>query len=154
MRWRATNTRIVCAAAGYSCIRAQRRSAIRAFAMAASAWSATLTYPGAAPCNTTLQACITGAAGGDVVEIATNTPVDEDLTINKSLTLRPAAGYSPTIGAGASIRSVNFDDLGLPGDFQTLVVEGLNFNQARIDALKLVFGVPDKRHHADEQQFA
>ena len=27
-------------------------------------------------------------------------------------------------------------------------------NQARIDALKLVFGVPDKRHHADEQQFA
>ncbi len=105
------------------------------FAMAASAWSATLTYPGAAPCNTTLQACITGAAGGDVVEIATNTPVDEDLTINKSLTLRPAAGYSPTIGAGASIRSVNFDDLGLPGDFQTLVVEGLNFNQARIDGL-------------------
>jgi hypothetical protein len=27
-------------------------------------------------------------------------------------------------------------------------------NQARIDALRLVFGVPDKRHHADEQQFA
>ncbi len=43
-------------------------------ALATPAWSATLTYPGAAPCNTTLQACITGAASGDVVEIATNTP--------------------------------------------------------------------------------
>lgn len=104
-------------------------------ALATPAWSVTLTYPGAAPCNTTLQACITGAASGDVVEIATNTPIDEDLAINKSLTLRPAAGYSSTIGAGATIRSVNFDDLGLLGDSRTLVIEGLTFNQARIDGL-------------------
>jgi len=37
MRWRATNTRIVCAAAGHSGIRAQRRSAIRVCALAAFA---------------------------------------------------------------------------------------------------------------------
>ena len=31
-----------------------------------------LTYPGIAPCDTTLQACITGASSGDIIEIATN----------------------------------------------------------------------------------
>ena len=31
------------------------------------------TFPGAAPCNGTLQGCIDGADPGDVIEIATNT---------------------------------------------------------------------------------
>jgi len=52
------------------------------------------TYPGAAPCDTTLQACIDGSTAGDTVEIATNT-VDESLDIVKSLTLRPASGFAP-----------------------------------------------------------
>ena len=101
-------------------------------AMAVPAWSATLTYPGAAPCNTTLQACITGAASGDVVEIATNTPIDEDLAINKSLTLQPAAGFAPTIGGGATFRVVNFSNLGSSGSAETLLIERLSFSLAQV----------------------
>ncbi|MBW1933665.1 MAG: hypothetical protein JRI56_11845 [Deltaproteobacteria bacterium] len=58
------------------------------------AYAAPYVWPGAAPCNTTLQNCIDNAGSGDTVEIATNT-VDESITFDKSLTLRPAAGYSP-----------------------------------------------------------
>ncbi len=101
-------------------------------ALATPAWSATLTYPGAAPCNTTLQACITGAASGDVVEIATNTPIDENLAINKSLTLQPAAGFSPTIGGGATFRTVNFSNLGSSGSAETLLIERLSFSLAQV----------------------
>ncbi|MBI5612225.1 MAG: hypothetical protein HY942_04020 [Gammaproteobacteria bacterium] len=62
--------------------------------------AATLTYPGAAPCNTTLQACIDAAASGDIVEIATNTPIAESPSIDsKSLTLRAAAGFTPALTA-------------------------------------------------------
>lgn len=104
-------------------------------AMAVPAWSATLTYPGAAPCNTTLQACITGAASGDVVEIATNTPIDEDLAINKSLTLQPAAGFAPTIGGGATFRTVNFSNLGSSGSAETLLIERLSFSLAQVRGL-------------------
>ena len=56
-----------------------------------------LTYPGAAPCNTTLQACVTGAASGDTIEIATNTPIAEFVDIDKSLTIQPAAGFAPQV---------------------------------------------------------
>ncbi len=63
-----------------------------------AASAATLAYPGAAPCNTTLQACIDAAASGDVVEIATNTPIAESPFIDsKSLTLRAATGFTPTL---------------------------------------------------------
>ncbi|MBK7333121.1 MAG: hypothetical protein IPI87_12540 [Betaproteobacteria bacterium] len=103
--------------------------------MAVPAWSATLTYPGAAPCDTTLQACITGAASGDVVEIATNTPIDENLAINKSLTLQPAAGYSPTIGGGATFRIVSFSNLGSSGSAETLLIERLSFSLAQVSGL-------------------
>jgi FG-GAP-like repeat len=54
-------------------------------------------WPGTAPCDTTLQACITAASPGDVVKIATSTTVHEDLTIDKSLTLQPAATFTPVI---------------------------------------------------------
>jgi hypothetical protein len=69
--------------------------------LAVSATSAaTLTWPGAAPCNTTLQACIDAAAAGDTVEIATNTPIGESPSIDsKSLTLRAAAGFTPSLTA-------------------------------------------------------
>jgi hypothetical protein len=80
-----------------------------------------ITWPGPAPCNTTLAACITGVASGTVVEIATNGPIDENIFFtNKSLTLRAAAGYKPafapgrSLGAtatGATAVSVTFDGL-------------------------------------------
>lgn len=101
-------------------------------ALATPAWSATLTYPGAAPCNTTLQACITGAASGDVVEIATNAAIDEDLSINKSLTLRSGAGYTPTIGGGATLRNLNYGGLGVSGSAETLLIENLHFQRVTV----------------------
>ena len=63
----------------------------------ALAEAATLTYPGAAPCNTTLQACVTGAAAGDTIEIAQNALIAESVDIDKSLTIQPAAGFSPQV---------------------------------------------------------
>ncbi len=68
--------------------------------------AATLTWPGAAPCNSTLQSCISAAAPGDVIEIESNDPIDEDLDISdKSLTLRNATGFAPRLADGRSITS-------------------------------------------------
>ncbi|WP_028601935.1 hypothetical protein [Ottowia thiooxydans] len=96
-----------------------------------AAWptfGATLSYPGAAPCNGTLQACIDAADPGDVIELAFDTTNAEGLDIQKSLTLRPAAGRTPTLTTAmayatnenieVTIRSLNFAGsvLGLLGD--------------------------------------
>ncbi len=54
-------------------------------------------YPGAAPCNTTLQACISGSAAGDSVQIAANTYVTDSLTITRAVSL---------IGGGANPSAV------------------------------------------------
>jgi hypothetical protein len=56
-------------------------------------------WPGAAPCAGTLQACVDGATDGDRIEIATPTPIAEDISLyNRSLTLTAAEGYSPSFG--------------------------------------------------------
>ena len=61
-------------------------------------------WPGAAPCNATLQACINAATSGDTVLIATNTPINESVvTITKSLVLKPQAGYKPAFVSGSLI---------------------------------------------------
>lgn len=68
---------------------------------ATQALAATLAWPGVTPCNTTLQACINGSASGDRIEIATNTAINEDITIfGKSLTLVPRLGYRPQLANG------------------------------------------------------
>ena len=46
----------------------------------------TRTYPGAAPCNTTLQACINGSADGDVINIAAGVYITS-VTLNKAVSL-------------------------------------------------------------------
>jgi hypothetical protein len=56
-------------------------------------------WPGAAPCATTLQACVDGATDNDRILIATNSPIGEDVNLyNRSLTLTAADGYAPTFG--------------------------------------------------------
>src|SRR5687768_6380772 len=53
-------------------------------------WSAVVsgaTWPGPAPCNTTLQACIEATAAGDTVNVASSAVIDESLFINKPLAL-------------------------------------------------------------------
>jgi hypothetical protein len=67
--------------------------------VAAPAGGAIHTWSGpASPCGSTLQACINGATPDDIVRVATNTPIQEDLDIQKSLTLEAALGFSPVIG--------------------------------------------------------
>lgn len=74
---------------------------VLAFALAslAFAWPATaanLTWPGVAPCNSTLQACIDGAADNDTLYIATNAPITDDISVvNRRLRLRSADGFRP-----------------------------------------------------------
>lgn len=84
-----------------ACLRTAGLLALSVVAVSANpTLAATLTFPGAAPCNTTLQACLDGATSGDIVEIATNTANAEFLTVSdKSLTLRPAAGFTPQLAA-------------------------------------------------------
>ena len=77
--------------------------------LSASAATGTLTYPGAAPCNTTLQACVQGAASGDRIEIATAAAIDEGISIRKSVTLTGASGVTPVIGAGPTMRAVRIE---------------------------------------------
>jgi predicted outer membrane repeat protein len=54
-------------------------------------------YPGAPPCNTTLQACISGSAAGDIVQISANTYVTTSLSITRAVSL---------IGGGANPSAV------------------------------------------------
>jgi len=62
-------------------------------------------WPSAAPCNTTLQACITNAASGDTVLVAQNGHVAESVSIaNKSLTLSAQIGFQPVLD-GANIQN-------------------------------------------------
>jgi hypothetical protein len=96
-------------------------------------WGKTLNYPGDAPCDGTLQTCIDGATAGDIVELATNDPITENLEIARSLTLRAAEGFVPIIGGGAEEVSV---DLCGPDESGTgsvsIVIEGLTFDFARV----------------------
>lgn len=94
--------------------------------------AATLTYPGSPPCDTTLQACIDGAAPGDTVEIATNSPVDENIAIAKSLTLTAADGFNPVIGGGATARRVDVRDAGEGGGPVTIVLHRLILSNAQV----------------------
>ena len=75
---------------------------VKAFIPGASA-ATTLTYPGDAPCDGTLQACIDAAGVGDTVEIATSDPIDESPELRDSLTLRAAPGFSPVLAAGNQV---------------------------------------------------
>jgi hypothetical protein len=58
------------------------------------------TFP--ADCQT-LQACITNAAAGDVVRIASATPVDESPILSKSLTLEAAPGVPASLAPGRHV---------------------------------------------------
>ena len=58
-----------------------------------------LSYPGATPCDTTLQACIDGANSGDSIWLNSNSYIAEDVVIEKNLTLmpQPASGIQPSV---------------------------------------------------------
>ncbi|HRQ65557.1 MAG TPA: hypothetical protein PKZ76_11980 [Xanthomonadaceae bacterium] len=96
---------------------------------AGSAQAATFTWPGAAPCNTTLQACINNAASGDTVRIATNDVIHEDLAIHdKSLTLEAAGIFSPRLGPGRGIGGL----AGVAGDIE-VTLRGLTLQDGLVE---------------------
>jgi len=62
-------------------------------------------YPGLAPCNTTLQACIDGSANGDSINIAPGF-YNTSVTLNKAVSLIGAGVGSTFIQALSSQRVV------------------------------------------------
>lgn len=95
-----------------------------------SADAATVTFPSATPtCSTSLQACINAAGPGDIVEVATNNPISEDLNIEKSLTLRAAAGFSPVLDDLAAVVLSNPATLS-----NSIVFEGFRLNPGFVRA--------------------
>jgi hypothetical protein len=79
-----------------------------------------------------LQACITHASSGEVVEIASNGPIAETITISdKSLNLRPASGFSPVFAGAASTDTIDV----YGGDTVTgIVIEGMTIREGCITA--------------------
>jgi hypothetical protein len=88
------------------------------------AGAASLAWPGPAPCNGTLQACIDAAASGDTIRLVGTAAIDESVTItNKSLTLR--GGRADRRSTFAPLRSVSVAVSGSASP--TVVVEDLAF---------------------------
>jgi hypothetical protein len=84
--------------------------------------AAALSWPGPAPCNGTLQACIDAAVSGDVIEITGNAALAGTANVtDKNLTFRPAAGATPALTADFSFQastgamSATIENLNLPG---------------------------------------
>ena len=76
--------------------------------------AATVLWPGAT-CTSTLQACVDASANGDVIGIATNAPIDEDLDLGgRSVSLGAAvtltATYQPRFAPGRSISALATSD--------------------------------------------
>src|SRR5438552_3857181 len=70
--------------------------------------SATFTYPGAAPCNTTLQACISAAHNpGDVVHVNAGTYLTNQLIITRAIVLEGAGVNGTKLGAFGGQRVIS-----------------------------------------------
>jgi hypothetical protein len=104
-------------------------------ALGGVAAAATRTWPGPAPCASTLQACIDASAAADTVLVASNAVIDESLAINKPLLLQAAAGWSPTLAADRTITG----SVGAPGTW-TWRVEGFRLQRGFI-SLQVSAGV-------------
>lgn len=106
---------------------AHRSAAVVLFLLPAFAAAATRTWPTTAPCNGgTLQACLDGAASGDIVEVATDATIDENLGFSVPLRLRAASGYLPRLAPDRSI-AVN---AGVDG---TYAVEGFTLQRGSVN---------------------
>jgi hypothetical protein len=111
-----------------------------------------VTWPGAAPCNTTLAACVTGVASGSVVEIATQGPIDEDVNVlAKSLTLRAAPGFLPAFAPGRTLFAnaasgsitVTFEGLTVTDGDVTLVRTGTGDATFAVRRMRVLATDPD-----------
>ena len=125
--------------------------ALAACALAWPAFGATRTYPGAAPCNGTLQACIDAAGDGDVIELAFSTSNAEMLDVRKSITLQPAAGHTPTLQwlmAYATTQTIDVTVQNITFTAQVLGIVGAGGGSLRLHVLGNTF--PDRNSGAIE----
>lgn len=103
-----------------------------ALASTVPAGAALRTWPGSSPCNTTLQACLDAADAGDIVEVASDGPITGPIELyRKSLTLRPASGFSPVFQAGSF---TNVIDAYGADTLVAIVIEGLTVRDGTINA--------------------
>ena len=79
------------------------------------------------PCNGTLQACVDAAGPDDGIEIETNGPIDETITIDSSIDLRAGLGFEPVFAAGRSILA-SVPETGNHG----IILQGLTFVRGSI----------------------
>jgi hypothetical protein len=70
------------------------------------------------PCDSTLQACVAGAASGDEIRIASDGPIQESITFSKALTLRAQPGFAPLLGGDIAASTSGSGD-------QTIRIQGL-----------------------------
>jgi hypothetical protein len=84
-------------------------------AIATSNAAAIHTFPGVAPCDTTLQRCIDNAAAGDTLQLATNTLIDEFVAVDKSLVIEAAAGFSPLLSSARATANTTDNDVTVRG---------------------------------------
>lgn len=84
--------------------------------------------------NTTLQACIDGSDPDDGIEIVTNGPIDEQIIIEKTLSVAAAAGFQPVFAAGRNILARS------PDSDRFFLIEGLTLTDGAIVVSNLVAG--------------
>ncbi|MEO7916518.1 MAG: hypothetical protein ABIR16_02650 [Dokdonella sp.] len=107
-------------------------------ALSLPAAAVTRTWPGIAPCNTTLQACIDGAINGDRIEIATETPINESPNFfQRSLELVAANGFRPRL---ADNHNIFVSSAPISGD-QTVLIDGIRVRNGYVTANYLGVGI-------------
>src|SRR4029077_20229057 len=82
------------------------RAPLALLVLAASVAARGATYPGAPPWDTTLQVCVDGTPAGGMVQIGAPAPIDQDVTIRKTLDLTNVPGTSPVLGGGVVHRTL------------------------------------------------
>ncbi len=87
-----------------------------------------INWPGGpAPCNTTLNACVTGSPDYETIQINTNAEINETLSIFKPVSLVAGNGFQPVFGSGHQIEMTH-----VASSNRTVRIEGLTFVNGRI----------------------
>jgi hypothetical protein len=84
-------------------------------------------WPGAAPCNTTLQACLDASGENDIINIVTNGPIEENIVLGVSRGLVALPGFKPAFASG---RTLSASSSGA-SDFEVLL-RGLTLNDGHV----------------------
>lgn len=114
-----------------------RSLALLAASLLPFAAGAVSVWPGAAPCNTTLQACIDATPDGDTVRIDSNATIAESLNLyNRSLSVVAGNGWGPGLASGSWISVSSAPILGN----QSVTLRGLRLTNAYVSATYLGTG--------------